>query len=58
MTDLQKREADIQDNEGMLLEDAPNSPTVPDSPLADSQSTDVEPPAAEPEEPLPDALAA
>lgn len=53
MTDLQKREADIQDHDGTLLEDAPDSPTAPDSP-----STDAEPPAAEPEEPLPEALAA
>jgi hypothetical protein len=66
MTDLHKREADIQDNDGTLLEDAPDSstaPVSPDSPLAateptDAEPTDAEPPAAEPEEPLPEALAA
>ncbi|HEX3532180.1 MAG TPA: DUF349 domain-containing protein [Thermoanaerobaculia bacterium] len=61
MTDLHKREADIQDNEGTLLEDAPDSATAPmspDSPSAAAEPADAEPPAAEPEEPLPEALAA
>jgi len=61
MTDLHKREADIQDNDGTLLEDAPDSSTAPispDSPLADAEPTDAEPTATEPEEPLPEALAA
>jgi len=48
MTD-QKHEADIQDNEGVLLDEAPNSPTP---------SVSDEPPAAAPDEPLPEALAA